>query len=72
MMWRTRPLKNAILEIVSRKGATTLTSLMNELKKTYNEFSQDEVLDALMRLEVRGKITVTELGRDNLRIELAR
>ena len=68
-MWREVPLYYVILEILKKRNAPiTDEDLYNEVKKSVNyEISFSDFLKALMRLEIRGFITVT-LIRENVRM----
>jgi len=68
-MWREVPLYYVILEILKKRNAPiTDEDLYNEVKKSVNyEISFSDFLKALMKLEIRGFITVT-LIRENVRM----
>lgn len=68
-MWREVPLHYVILEILKKRSAPiTDEDLFNEVRKSVNyEISFSDFLKALMKLEIRGFITVT-LIRENIRM----
>ena len=68
-MWREVPLHYVILEVLKKRNAPiTDEDLYSEVKKSVNyEISYSDFLKALMKLEIRGLITVT-LIRENVRM----
>jgi len=68
-MWREVPLYYVILEILKKRNAPiTDEDLYSEVKKSVNyEIAFSDFLKALMKLEIRGLITVT-LIRENIRM----
>ena len=70
-MWDARPLHTTILEKLTRKkGATTDLELFDEVKEFHKEISFREFNSALMRLEIIGKITVSNMTKNLRRVEL--
>jgi len=68
-MWREVPLYYVILEILKKRNAPiTDEDLYSEVKKSVDyEIAYSDFLKALMKLEIRGLITVT-LIRENVRM----
>ncbi|MBS7623483.1 hypothetical protein KEJ39_07410 [Candidatus Bathyarchaeota archaeon] len=70
-VWGPRPMLNAIVEILQKKGAMTDQDLHEELKNTYGDVSFREVNATLMKLEVSGVVRVSRLLKKKRRVELA-
>ncbi|MGA1974464.1 MAG: hypothetical protein ABSG92_02415 [Conexivisphaerales archaeon] len=58
----------AIDEKIRSMKVTTDVDLLNELRKT-KEMDMDELNDVLLRLEIRGLITVSWMDKERRRIE---
>jgi post-segregation antitoxin (ccd killing protein) len=58
----------AVDEKIRSLKVTTDVDLLNELRKT-KEMDMDELNDVLLRLEIRGLITVSWMDKERRRIE---
>jgi post-segregation antitoxin (ccd killing protein) len=58
----------AVDEKIRSMKVTTDVDLLNELRKT-KEMDMDELNDVLLRLEIRGLITVSWMDKERRRIE---
>jgi post-segregation antitoxin (ccd killing protein) len=58
----------AVDEKIRAMKVTTDVDLLNELRKT-KEIDMDELNDVLLRLEIRGLITVSWMDKERRRIE---
>ncbi len=72
-MWDARPLHTTIIEeLVRKKGSSTDSELFDEVKEFHKEISFREFNYALMKLEILGNITVSNMTKNLRRVELAR
>ncbi len=70
-MWDARPIHTTIVEELTRKkGSSTDSELFDEVKAFHKEISFREFNSALMRLEIVGKITVSNMTKNLRRVEL--
>ncbi|MGD8545865.1 MAG: hypothetical protein PVH12_06785 [Candidatus Bathyarchaeota archaeon] len=67
--WKTRPVHNALLEILKKKGAMTDEDLFSELKDEFEDIGFRDFNELLLRLEIGGKIRTTSMSRKKRRIE---
>jgi len=75
--WSRKPTARHVLESLSRvvsktSGKTTLTELLNHIWNENPHISRDEVMTALLRLELWGYIRSERIGEEELEIELLR
>ena len=69
--WDARPLHTTIIEKLTRKrGSSTDSELFDEVKEFHKEISFREFNSALMRLEIFGLITVSNMTKKLRRVEL--
>jgi len=72
-MWDARPLHTTIIEELTRKkGSSTDSELFEEVKEFHKEISFREFNNELMKLEILGNITVSNMTKNLRRVELAR
>jgi hypothetical protein len=72
-MWDARPIYTTIVEELTRKnGSSTDSELFDEVKGFHKEISFREFNNALMKLEIVGKITVSNMTKNLRRVELVR
>jgi len=70
-MWDARPLHTTIVEELTRKkGASTDLELFDEVKEFHREIGFRKFNSVLMRLEIIGKITVSNMTKNLRRVEL--
>ena len=70
-MWDARPLRTTIIEKLARKrGSSTDSELFDEVIEFHKEISFREFNSALMRLEIVGLITVSNMTKNLRRVEL--
>ncbi len=71
-MSKNYPLLYAVYEVLRKKSPITDRELIDEVTSIYPGASLSQVEEALLKLEVLGKIVVTHTGKKrDLRIELA-
>lgn len=70
-IWRFKPFRTAVMEILLTKGALTFEELKRELSKEngFEEVTDLELLNNLMYMEVEGLVKVTTFARGSKRIE---
>jgi len=70
-MWDARPIHTTIVEELTRKnGSLTDSELFDEVKEFHKGISFREFNSALMRLEIVGTITVSNMTKNLRRVEL--
>ncbi|MEM3702867.1 MAG: hypothetical protein QXX79_00370 [Candidatus Bathyarchaeia archaeon] len=69
-LWKTQPIYYVLLEILRKKGAMTDTELFEFLSEEFKDIGYKDFNEALMRLEIAGKIRTTSLVRGKKRVEL--
>lgn len=57
-----------IIEKIKEMKVTTDSDLLNELRRTY-EMTAEQLNDILLRLEIRGLVSVSWMDKDRRRIE---
>jgi Fe2+ or Zn2+ uptake regulation protein len=73
MLWRNIPLHILVLDLLeSRKGVMLDNDLYGLLEKRGNDISESEINNALMQLEIKGKIIVSNIKKTQRKIELIR
>ncbi len=71
--WRTIPLKNVILSILSKNNGIILDdTLITRVRKQYGDVSHKELNDALMQLELNRLIHVSAITKTKRRIEFVK
>lgn len=68
--WKTRPAYSILLEILTKKGATSDTDLFSELNAECEDLGFKDFNEILMRLEISGKIRTISMARWKRRVEL--
>ena len=63
------PIKNEIMEILSKQGNVTDTELFNALQSKFPWLNAKEFNRMLMELEIQGLIHVFQIGKNKRRIE---
>ena len=63
------PLKNAVYDKIKMEKNIIDIDLINELKKSGREVTMNDLNTVLMRLEIRGLISVRWVTKDKRRIE---
>ena len=72
-LWRSTPLHIVVLDLLeSRKGVMLDNDLNGLLEKRGNAVSESEINNALMELEIKGEISVTNIKKHQRKIELIR
>lgn len=72
-LWRSTPLHLIVLELLeSRKGVMLDTDLQRLLVKKSNDVSESEINNTLMQLEIKGQIVVTNIKKNQKKVELIR
>ncbi|MFX0197518.1 MAG: hypothetical protein ACFFCW_15450 [Candidatus Hodarchaeota archaeon] len=72
-LWRSTPLHLIVLELLeSRKGVMLDTDLQRLLIKKSNDVSESEINNTLMQLEIKGQIIVTNIKKNQKKVELIR
>jgi len=69
-VWGPRPIQNAVVDILQKKGAMTDEDLRKELEESYSDISFREQNTILMKLEVNGVLRVSRLLKKKRRVEL--
>jgi len=63
-------LKAEILEILKSKKAAQFEDLLREVRKTYPETSEKDLMSTLIKFEIMGLVVTTRLSKKNIRVEL--
>lgn len=72
-LWRSTPLYLIVLDLLeSRKGVMLDTDLQRLLVKKSNDVSESEINNTLMQLEIKGQILVTNIKKNQKKVELIR
>ena len=70
-LWRSKPLHIVILDLLeSRRGVMLDTDLSRLLEKNENAVSESEINNSLMQLEIKGAISVSNIKKNQKKIEL--
>lgn len=69
-VWGPRPIQNAVVDVLQKKGAMTDEDLRKELEESYSDISFRELNTILMKLEVNGVVRVSRLLKKKRRVEL--
>ena len=70
-LWRSKPLHIVILDLLeSRRGVMLDTVLSRLLEKNENAVSESEINNSLMQLEIKGAISVSNIKKNQKKIEL--
>ena len=68
--WKPHPLDSAVAETLEKKGPLTDVDLFELLKHDYNAIGFGEFNKLLMKMEIKGKITVSTLTKGKRQISL--
>jgi len=71
-MVNRRLLEAAIIEQLSRNGASEISQILSFLRDRFPETSEDELNKSLLTLEVRGLLRVYSSQKDKQRVELVK
>jgi Fe2+ or Zn2+ uptake regulation protein len=63
-------LKSEILEILKVKKAVQFEDLLREVRKTYPDTSEKDLMSTLIKFEIMGLIVTTRLSKKDIRVEL--
>jgi len=63
-------LRSEIIEILKAKRAMQLEDLIREVRKTYPDAPEKDIMSALIKFEILGLIVTTKVSKKNLRVEL--
>jgi len=69
-IWKSRPLDLTIVEVLEKKGPMTDAELLDLLKETHEDLGFGMLNQALMKMEVGGKVYVSSLTKGKRRVEL--
>ncbi len=72
MPWRSTPLYNFIVEYLKMRGGTVKDKELYEVLRQVYGVSYDEMLKALMALEVRGLVEVSLIKEDTRKVSLTK
>ena len=71
--WRSTPVESEIIHTVIRnQGEILTTDLLRYLSTLYDNFTKEEMMDILFRMEVRSYIQVVQIKKDVSKVELGR
>ncbi|HID17528.1 TPA: hypothetical protein EYP26_04465 [Candidatus Bathyarchaeota archaeon] len=70
-VWTPTPLPTAIIEILEKKKSMIDKELLKELEGRCGKLSLRELNNALMKLEILGKVRVSKLVKGRRMVELA-
>ncbi|TRO49327.1 hypothetical protein E2P63_08795 [Candidatus Bathyarchaeota archaeon] len=60
-----------IVELLQRNGALKFDDLHKRIKKSYSEFTEEDLNILLMQMEIQGQVTVYRIPKGKRRVELA-
>jgi len=63
-------LKSEILEILKSKKAIQFEDLLREVRKTYPDTSEKDLMSTLIKFEIMGLIVTSRLSKKDIRVEL--
>jgi Fe2+ or Zn2+ uptake regulation protein len=63
-------LKSEILEILKVKKAAQFEDLLREVRKSYPDTSEKDLMSTLIKFEIMGLIVTTRLSKKDIRVEL--
>jgi len=69
--WNPQPLYTAVVELLERKGPMTDEELYGLLREDREDLGFGDLNKTLMRMEIKGRICVSNLARGRRRVELA-
>jgi DNA-binding PadR family transcriptional regulator len=61
-----------ILELLERNDALKFDDLFKRTKRTYSDFTEQNLNTLLMKMEIQGLVKVYRIPRGKRRVELAR
>jgi hypothetical protein len=70
-LWESKPIKNEIiLNLVKSRGEMLTSDLFRIMSNIYTDFTRNDLMDNLFRLEVRGIIFVSLIKKDLYKVEI--
>ncbi len=70
MVWREKPLKSVILEILNKRKVILSNKLIELVEQRIPDVSESMVFKVLMSLEINRVISVTPVNKKQKKIEL--
>lgn len=67
----TKLIPQKIIELLQRNGALKFDELHKRVKKSFNEFTEEDQNSLLMKMEIQGLVKVYRIPKGKRRIELA-
>ncbi|OYT43724.1 hypothetical protein CW711_07055 [Candidatus Bathyarchaeota archaeon] len=71
-MWKPYPTYTVVADILKKKGSVTDEELLEAVRTFYKDVSVEDLNKVLMKMEIAGLITVSNLMRGKRLIELRR
>ena len=71
-MWKPYPIYTVVADILKKKGSVTDEELLEAVRTFYKDVSVEDLNKVLMKMEIAGLITVSNLMRGKRLIELRR
>lgn len=71
-MWKPYPTYTVVADILKKKGSVTDEELLEAVRTFYKDVSVEDLNKILMKMEIAGLITVSNLMRGKRLIELRR
>lgn len=71
LSWDRRPLHGLVYSIIKRRKDLSYEELVKVIRREVGEISENELKNALIKLELWGKINVISLNESRLRITLS-
>lgn len=68
--WKIQPLHVTVLEILEKKGSVTDEELFQALKAFHEGIGRDDLNKTLMRMEIRGLISVSSSTKSKRLVQL--
>jgi hypothetical protein len=71
--WKSIPVESEIiLTLIRNRGEMLTTDLYRYLTTVYEDFSKEVMMDYLFRLEVRSIVSVVQIKKDVMKVEIGR
>jgi len=71
-MWKPYPIYTVVADILKKKGSVTDEELLEAVRMFYKDVGVEDLNKVLMKMEIAGMITVSNLMRGKRLIELRR
>jgi len=71
-MWKPYPIYTVVADILKKKGSVTDEELLEAVRMFYKDVGAEDLNKVLMKMEIAGLITVSNLMRGKRLIELRR